>query len=90
MAKPKSIHECRTNRDFERVITRQGGQFESGKGSHVKVTNPNKAGCAIYSDHGGTHEYPTGTLKSIIRMLAAIGFMMFVAFVVLYAAALVV
>jgi len=73
MAKKLSISDCRTSSDFDRVIRRSGQQYvERQNGTSHKVYKFVEKGVSVpVPQHRG--EIPTGTRRSIAKMLALVG-----------------
>lgn len=73
MSKPKSINDCRTAADFDRVISRSGLDYsERQNGTSHRVYRFTDSGRSVpIPQHNG--EIPTGTRHSIAKMLAMIG-----------------
>ena len=75
MGKTPTVTKCKTAKDFEKAVIKQGGQIKNG-GRHPKFYNPNTGGIVPYPAHAG--EIPIGTRLSIKKMLLAIGFFIFI------------
>lgn len=71
MAKVTSVENCRTAREFERAVQRQGGWIEQG-GNHARLCHPDGGKVAL-PRHAG--DLATGTRHSIMKMLLSLGFM---------------
>jgi predicted RNA binding protein YcfA (HicA-like mRNA interferase family) len=73
MAKKRSLDGCRTSRDFDRLITRSGVQYvERQNGtSHRIYKFPDHGVSVPVPQHRG--EIPTGTRRSIAKMLTLVG-----------------
>jgi len=67
----QSVRNCRTPRQFQRAVRKQGGYVEGG-GRHDKLCGPN-GGKVPLPRHSG--DLPTGTRSSIAKALLAIGFL---------------
>lgn len=73
MAKKLNLSDCRTSSDFDRVIRKSGQQYvERQNGTSHKVYKFVEKGVSVpVPQHRG--EIPTGTRRSIAKMLALIG-----------------
>lgn len=72
---------CKSSRDFIRLATSRGAEIREG-GSHTKIIGP---GGGIVPIPRHTGDLPTGTRRSIARMLKLIGVLtVFVLFVYVY------
>lgn len=73
MAKKRSLDGCRTSRDFDRLINSSGVHFtERQNGTSHKVYKFVDQGVSVpVPQHRG--EIPTGTRRSIAKMLALVG-----------------
>lgn len=73
MAKKNNIEQCKTSREVISYATRHGGQIVSQNGSHVKIMG--EGGFVIVPNHPG--DLKTGTRRSIIKAMRAIGLAIF-------------
>lgn len=73
MSKPKSINDCRTAADFDRVISRSGLNYSKRQnGSSHRIYRFTESGRSVpIPQHTG--DLPTGTRHSIIKSLVLVG-----------------
>lgn len=73
MKKKMSLSDCRTPKDFDRVINRSGVKFvERHNGTSHRIYKFPQHGISVpVPQHRG--EIPTGTRHSIAKMLALVG-----------------
>jgi len=69
MSKPKLLDDCRTNDDFYRYAESKGGEVRFGHG-HPKIVGPGGGIVPLPGEHG---EIKSGTRRSIVKMLIAVG-----------------
>ncbi len=80
----KTIGDCRSGKDLLTYVKCQPNvSIRPGKGSHVNVSTPGAPRPIPIPQHN--KDLPTGTLKAIIKQLAAIGIACFVIACILYA-----
>jgi predicted RNA binding protein YcfA (HicA-like mRNA interferase family) len=65
----KQLEDCRTAREIVSYSECHGGYIKEG-GSHTKIVGPTGGICPVPRHNG---DLPSGTLRSIIRMLKLIG-----------------
>lgn len=70
MANKSSVKDCRSSSEFERAVSRQGGEVRTG-GGHNKVYLDGKGPVAVPRHRG---DLPTGTRCNIIKALLTLGF----------------
>lgn len=73
MAKKLNLTDCRTSKDYDRVIRRSGQDYvERQNGTSHKVYKFVQKGVSVpIPQHSG--EIPPGTRRSIAKMLALVG-----------------
>lgn len=67
-----SVARAKSSDDFIRAVQHQGGVIENG-GRHIKAKDPDGLGCVPIPAHGHD-DLPTGTNRSIMKALLALGF----------------
>jgi hypothetical protein len=79
----KTLYECKSGSDITSYVEHhpETREIKLCSGSHRKAKGP-KPGSAVWPDHG-SKPLPLGTLKSVIKMLVAIGLGSFVIAIVL-------
>lgn len=70
MSKKKTLDDLRGARDVLTYAQQHGAYIEPGKGSHTKIRGP-QGGIVVVPNHPG--DLKPGTLRSILKMLAAVG-----------------
>lgn len=74
MSKIKSVDDCKSYDEFEKVVLKNGGYIDRQNGSHVIVKSPSGGTCVMPRDR----DLPIGTRRSIAKMLRNIGLAIFV------------
>jgi hypothetical protein len=81
MGRPESVYDLHNTRQAQPYVIRNGGEIRNG-GRHILAYKDGR-GPAVMPGHA--EDWPTGTRHSIIRMLLALGFTIFlICFVVHY------
>lgn len=72
----QTLNDCKSGRDFARYVEHNPDARDLRQnGSHLCCKGP-KPGTAVIPVHNG--DLPTGTRRSILKMLAAIGLGLFI------------
>jgi len=75
MGGKKKLEDCRTGRDFNHYVVHDDRVREIRQnGSHLMVKGP-LPGTAVFPNHAG--DMATGTRRSVVKMLMAIGLGLF-------------